>query len=399
MAEPPTDIVDELYGALPAGKSGEVPLPLHRIHRTARELAYVEEAMEGGHLSANGPFTERCTGWLEEHLGAARVLLTSSCSAALEFAAELAGLGPGDEVVMPSFTSVATASAVVRRGATPVFADIRPDTLNLDESAVAEAVTARTRAIVPVHYAGVACEMQALGAIAQEHRLLVIEDAAHGVDSTYRGRPLGAIGDAGCLSFHEKKNLSCGEGGALILRDERWVDRSEILQETGTNRRAFLRGRVDRYTWVDIGSSCLLSEISAAVLWAQLQSAADITARRLEVWQAYHSRLGGLERAGRLRRPIVPDDRGFNAHIYYLLLPGRGARDRAIATLAARGIGAAFHYVPLHSSPAGRRHGRIHRELSTTERVSDSLVRLPLWPDMTDDNVDRVVEGVAAALA
>jgi dTDP-4-amino-4,6-dideoxygalactose transaminase len=384
---------------MPAGRSGEVPLPLHRIHRTARELAYVEEAMESGHVAGNGPFTERCTTWLEEHLGATHVLLTSSGAAALEFAAELAGLGPGDEVVMPSFTSVATASAVVRRGATPVFADIRPDTLNLDESAVAEALSARTRAIVPVHYAGVACEMEALGAIAQEHGLLVIEDAAHCVGSTYRGRPLGAIGDAGCLSFHEKKNVSCGEGGALILRDERWVDRSEILQQTGTNRREFLRGRIDGYTWVDIGSSCLLSEISAAVLWAQLQSTAEITARRLETWRAYQSRLDGLELAGRLRRPIVPDDRGSNAHIYYLLMADRGARDHVIATLAARGIGAAFHYVPLHSSPAGRRHGRIHGELSTTERVGDSLVRLPLWPDMTDGDVDRVVEGVTAALA
>jgi dTDP-4-amino-4,6-dideoxygalactose transaminase len=385
--------------ALPPSSAVGAPITFNRPHTTGREFAFIQQSIENRHLSGNGPFTERCSRWLEERLGAARVMLTFSCTSALEMAAILADLRPGDEVVMPSFTFVSTASSVVLRGAVPVFVDIRADTLNVDEAQVADAITRRTKAILPVHYAGVGCEMDTLMAIARENDLFVIEDAAQSICSSYHGRQLGGIGDFGCLSFHETKNVTCGEGGALIIKDAAWVERAEILQEKGTNRSQFFRGQVDKYTWVELGSSFLTSEINAAYLWAQLEAADAITARRLEIWQAYHERFAALEAAGRARRPVLPADCEHNAHMYYLLLEDQTTRDRLISDLRAVGIQAVFHYIPLHSSPAGLRFGRTQRRLSITDRISERLVRLPLWVDMTDAEIERVVSAVEASLA
>jgi dTDP-4-amino-4,6-dideoxygalactose transaminase len=386
-------------GAAPEAPANADPITFNRPHATGREFAYIEQAIENRHLSGNGPFTERCTNWLEERLGAVRVLLTFSCTSALEMAAILADLRPGDEVIMPSFTFVSTASSVALRGAIPVFVDIRPDTMNLDEARVADAITGRTKAILPVHYAGVGCDMDSIMAIADENDLFVIEDAAQAICASYRGRPLGGIGDLGCLSFHETKNVTCGEGGALIINDRDWVERAEILQEKGTNRSQFFRGQVDKYTWVELGSSFLTSEINAAYLWAQLEAADEITARRLEIWHAYHERFARLEAAGRARRPVVPDGCEHNAHMYYLLLEDVETRVRLIADLRKQGIQAVFHYIPLHSSPAGRRFGRAQRRLGVTDRVSECLVRLPLWVAMSDAEIERVCEAVEASLA
>jgi dTDP-4-amino-4,6-dideoxygalactose transaminase len=374
-------------------------LPFNRPYATGHEFEYIQQAIQHGHLSGNGPFTERCERWLEARTGSHRALLTTSCTAALEMAALLAGLEPGDEVLMPSYTFVSTASAMARCGAVPVFVDIRPDTLNLDERALEAALTPRTRAIVPVHYAGVGCDMDAITAFAERHGLLVIEDAAQAVMSSSAGRPLGGIGDLGCLSFHETKNVICGEGGALLVNRGDLVDRAEILLEKGTNRSAFVRGRVDKYTWVDLGSSFLGSEINAAFLWAQLEQADRITARRLELWDAYHAAFGALEARGALRRPVVPADARHNAHMYYLLLPDRTRRDRVLDGLAQREINAVFHYVPLHSSPAGLRLGRAAGELPVTTDIAERLVRLPLWIGMGEADIRRVADAVTAVLA
>lgn len=363
-----------------------------------RELGYIEEAVARGHLSGNGPFAARCSSWLEQRLAVPRALLTHSCSGALEMAAILAEIEPGDEVIMPSFTFVTSANAFVLRGAVPVFVDVRPDTLNIDERLIEGAITERTRAIVPVHYAGVSCEMDTITEIARRHDLLVVEDAAHGLLSTYRGRPLGSIGEMATFSFHETKNVICGEGGALIIRDSRLVERAEIVQEKGTNRRQFFRGQTDKYTWVDIGSSYLPSEIAAAFLYAQLEEADAITARRVELWNLYHDAFGELEERGLARRPVVPDGCVHNAHLFYLLVPGAGGRDRLIEALKEREINAVFHYVPLHSSPAGLRYGRAHGELPVTDRESASLIRLPLWMGMADSDVERVVDAVHGIL-
>ncbi|MET0232078.1 MAG: dTDP-4-amino-4,6-dideoxygalactose transaminase, partial [Rhodanobacteraceae bacterium] len=301
---------------------------------------------------------------------------------------------PGDEVIMPSFTFVSTANAFVLRGAVPVFVDIRPDTLNLDETLIEAAITPKTRAICVVHYAGVGCEMDAIGAIAARHGLAIVEDAAQGILSTYRGKPLGAIGALGALSFHETKNVISGEGGALLVNDARFVERAEIIREKGTNRSQFFRGQVDKYTWVDVGSSYLPSEILAAFLAAQLEEAQSITARRLAIWQTYHDAFAALESAGRLRRPIVPTHCRHNAHMYYLLLPDLDVRTRFIATLRDHQIHCVFHYVPLHSAPAGMQFGRTSGDLAVTTRVSDSLVRLPLWlPNMDQEHVVDAVQG------
>jgi dTDP-4-amino-4,6-dideoxygalactose transaminase len=388
----------------PAGGAGEAapgvddPITFNRPYATGREFGYIEEAIANRHLSGNGPFTERCSRWLEQRTGGARVLLMGSCTSALELAAILADLQPGDEVIMPSFTFVSTANAVALRGAVPVFVDIRPDTLNLDERLLADAVSDRTRAILPVHYAGVACELDEIGRLAADRDLLVIEDAAHSVGASYRARALGGIGDLGCLSFHETKNVHCGEGGALVINDPSWVERAEILQEKGTNRSKFFRGEVDKYTWVELGSSFLTSEINAAYLWAQLEAADEITGRRLELWSAYHERFSGLEQDGLARRPVVPPECEHNGHLYYLLLEDRVTRDRLIEDLRASGIQAVFHYVPLHSSPAGRRMGRAHGELDVTDRASERLVRLPLWIGMGEREIERVVDAVSASL-
>lgn len=374
------------------------PVPFNRPYATGHEFAHIQAAITGGHLSGNGPFTERCATRLQELTGTTRTLLTASCTSALEMACVLADLGPGDEVIMPSFTFVSTASAVALRGAVPVFVDIRPDTLNIDERLVADAITDRTRALMPVHYAGVGCAMESLCALAATNDLIVIEDAAQGILSEHKGRPLGSIGQLGALSFHETKNVICGEGGALLINEPAWIERAEILQEKGTNRSQFFRGQVDKYTWVELGSSFLTSEVAAAFLWAQLEEAQEITRRRMAIWDAYHERFAGLEREGLLQRPVVPADCTHNAHMYRLILPDMAARDAVIAELARRGILAVFHYVPLHSSPAGRRFGRAHGDLSITDDRSDRLVRLPLWVGLGEPEIERVVAGVVAAI-
>lgn len=375
-------------------------IPFNRAHLTGNELTYISEALQARRLSGDGPFTKRCSALLERATGARKALLTHSCTGALEMAAILSGVGPGDEVIMPSYTFVSTANAFVLRGAVPVFVDVRPDTLNLDETRVEAAITARTRAIAPVHYAGVGCEMNALGDIAKRHDLLVIEDAAQGISATYGGRALGAIGHMGCLSFHETKNVVSGEGGALLINDERFLERAEIVREKGTNRSQFFRGEVDKYTWVDIGSSYLPSELIAAFLLAQLEKADEINARRLAVWGRYHEAFAGLEQAEKLARPTVPEGCVHNAHMYYVLLPDVDIRTRVMSSLKERGIGSVFHYVPLHSAPAGLRYGRVHGSMAVTEDIADRLLRLPLWPDV-DGETDRIcaatIEAVQAA--
>jgi dTDP-4-amino-4,6-dideoxygalactose transaminase len=354
-------------------------IPFNRPHMTGRELAYIAQAHANGHLAGDGAFTSLCSGWLQQRTGAAKALLTHSCTAALEMAAILAELSPGDEVIMPSYTFVSTANAFVLRGAVPVFVDIRPDTLNIDESQIEGAITERTRVIVVVHYAGVACEMDAILAVARKHALLVVEDAAQAILSTYNGRPLGSLGQISTLSFHETKNIISGEGGALLLNDPALVERADIIREKGTNRSLFFRGQVDKYTWVDIGSSFLPSELIAAFLWAQMEEADSLTQQRLALWRSYHTAFSDLEREGHVKRPTVPQNCGHNGHMYYLLMPDLASRTSFIEKLRVRGVHAVFHYVPLHSSPAGRRYARACGDLPVTTSLSQRLVRLPLW--------------------
>lgn len=372
-------------------------IPFNRPFMTGRELEFIAQAHHNGHLSGDGDFTRRCQQWLEQRTGASKALLTHSCTAALEMSALLLDLVPGDEVIMPSYTFVSTANAFVLRGATPVFVDIREDTLNLDERLIEAAITPRTRAICVVHYAGVACDMDAIMAIAQRHCLRVVEDAAQAIMSSYRGRPLGTIGDLGALSFHETKNIICGEGGALLCRDSDLAERAEIVREKGTNRNRFFRGQVDKYTWIDVGSSYLPGEISAAFLTAQMASADDITTRRLALWDQYHAWAAPLEAERRLRRPVVPAHCTHNAHMYYLLLPSLARRDAFINSLKAAGVHSVFHYVPLHSSPAGLRFGRSHGALQVTVDVSERLVRLPLWIGL-EAHMSQVLEAATQAL-
>jgi dTDP-4-amino-4,6-dideoxygalactose transaminase len=373
-----------------------VKVPFNRPHMTGRELAYIAQAHQNYMLAGDGPFTAKCSSWLEKRTGTHKAMLTHSCTAALEMAAILADIAPGDEVIMPSYTFVSTANAFVLRGGVPVFIDIRPDTLNIDESRIEAAVTPRTRAVVAVHYAGVGCEMEAILDVARRRNLLVIEDAAQGLLTEHRGRSLGAIGDLGAVSFHETKNVISGEGGALLVNDERFVERAQIVREKGTNRASFFRGEVDKYTWVDIGSSYLPGEIIAAFLWAQLEEADSITARRIELWNRYHARLEPCEKSGRIRRPVISPGCRHNAHMYYVLLPSPEHRTRLIARLRARDIGAVFHYVPLHSSPAGRRFGRATGPMENTDRVSSRLLRLPLWLGLDADVPDAIAREIEA---
>jgi dTDP-4-amino-4,6-dideoxygalactose transaminase len=373
-------------------------LPFNRPYRTGAEPELVLEALNGGWTGGNGPFSERCEQLLVQLTGARAALLTPSCTAALEMAAVLADVGPGDEVIVPSFTFVSTANAFVLRGATPVFVEVAPDTLTMDPEALADAVTPATRAVVPVHYAGGACAMDEIGAVAQRHALIVVEDAAQGIGATWQGRALGTLGALGALSFHETKNVACGEGGALLISDERFAERAEVLQEKGTNRAGFARGEVGFYTWVDLGSSFLMSDVTAALLLAQLERVAEITAARRALWQAYHAALEPLEREGRVQRPRFTAGTEHNGHIYYLLVADRAERDDLIRGLRSAGIQAHFHYVPLHSSPAGLRFGRAHGDLSHTDAVAARLIRLPLWVGMTEADVERVCEAVACAL-
>lgn len=374
-------------------------VPFNRPYATGNELEYIRQAIESGHLSGDGAFSKKCHEWLRARTKATLALLTHSCTAALEMSALLAELVPGDEVIMPSFTFVSTANAFVLRGAVPVFVDVRADTFNIDAERIAEAITPRTKAICVVHYAGVACDMDRIMEIATRHQLIVIEDAAQGILSTYKGRPLGSIGHMGCLSFHETKNIIAGEGGALILRDADWAARAEILREKGTNRSAFFHGLVDKYTWVDMGSSYLPSELTAAFLYAQFEQADAIIGRRLEIWEMYRGLLLEAEASGSLRLPIVPADCQHNGHMFYVLLQSQAARTAIIAALRAQGIMSVFHYVPLHSSPAGQRFGRAATSMENTERASATLLRLPLWDGLAHDDIHTVASTILKVLA
>ena len=373
-------------------------IPFNLPFMTGSELAFIKQAYANHHLSGDGEFTKKCHDWLQGQTGARRALLTHSCTAALEMAAILADIGPGDEVIMPSFTFVSTANAFVLRGGVPVFVDIRPDTLNIDESLIEAAITPRCKAIAVVHYAGVACEMDLIMDIARRHGLLVIEDAAQGVMATYKNRALGSIGHLAAFSFHETKNVISGEGGALLINDERFEQRAEIIREKGTNRSRFFRGQVDKYTWVDIGSSYLPGEVTAAFLWAQLGEAKTITERRLAIWQYYHEALEPMERSGILRRPILPDGCVHNAHMYFVLLADGIDRQAVLAAFNRHEIYPVFHYVPLHSSPAGLRYGRTHGELALTTKLSERLVRLPLWVGLKSGEQDEVLEVLGEAI-
>lgn len=371
-------------------------IPFNKPYMTGKELWNISQAHASGHLAGDGGFTKQCNAWLEQRIGCQKALLTHSCTAALEIAAMLANLGPGDEVIMPSYTFVSTANAFVLRGARPVFVDIRPDTMNIDETQIEAAVTERTRAIVPVHYAGVSCEMDTIMDIARRHNLLVIEDAAQGIMSTYKGRPLGSIGHMAALSFHETKNIISGEGGALLINDPRFLERAEIIREKGTNRSQFFRGQVDKYTWVDVGSSYLPGEIVAAFLWAQMEEADAINQRRLDIWANYHRWFASVEKAGKARRPVVPRECTHNAHMYYLLLPDQATRARVIERLKSRGVQTVFHYIPLHSSPVGRELGRAAGDMRHTDDAGERLLRLPLWLGLEDHLADVIAEIVAA---
>ncbi|GIH64210.1 dTDP-4-amino-4,6-dideoxy-D-glucose transaminase [Microbispora siamensis] len=370
-------------------------VPFNRTHVADNELAYLAEAVRQGFTCGDGPFTERAGRLLCELTGAARALLTTSCTHALEMSAILLDLRPGDEVLMPSFTFVSTANAYALRGAVPVFVDCRPDTLNIDERLIEAAITERTRAVVVVHYAGVACEMDAIGAVADRHGLALIEDNAHGLGGFYRGRPLGSFGLMATQSFHATKNVQCGEGGALLVNDAALAARAEIIREKGTDRSRFFRGQVDKYQWVDIGSSYLPSDVLAAMLTAQLESFGTIQRLRQAVWRDYHEGLADWAAENGVAQPAVPDDRAHPAHLYHLLLPDLRNRQAFIAHLAAHGVQAAFHYQPLHSSPAGLRHGRTAPGgCPVTENVADRLVRLPLFAGLGEDGAARVVEAV-----
>jgi len=373
-------------------------IPFNKPYTTGKELIYIEHALTSRQLAGGGAFTRKCTAWLEKTVGCRKALLTHSCTAALEMAAILADIKPGDEIIMPSYTFVSTANAFVLRGGVPVFVDIREDTLNLDESKIEEAITPRTRAIVPVHYAGVACEMDTIMAIAAKHNLLVIEDAAQGVKSRYKERPLGSIGHMAAFSFHETKNIVSGEGGALLVNDPQFIERAEYILEKGTNRSRFYRGEVDKYTWVDIGSSFLTSEIVAACLFAQLESEDAITQRRIDIWSHYHRSFVALEKSGKARRPIIPQECRHNAHMYYLLLADLEKRTQFIAHLKSQGIQTVFHYVPLDTSPMGQKVARTAGDLTVTHTLCDRLVRLPLWPGL-EEHLAEVIEKIIQALS
>lgn len=373
-------------------------IQFNKPYMTGKELTYIAEAHSNRALSGDGIFTKRCHSWLEKQTGSCKALLTHSCTAALEMAALMFDIEPGDEIIMPSYTFVSTANAFVRQGGIPVFVDIREDTLNINEQLISAAITSRTKAIVPVHYAGVACEMDTILSIAAQHDLKVFEDAAQGVFACYKGRHLGSIGDLGAYSFHATKNIVSGEGGALLINKPEMSLRAEIIREKGTDRSRFFRNEVDKYTWQDIGSSYLPSDMIAAFLWAQLEEAEMITQQRLAVWNYYHERLQSLEASGILRRPIVPGDCQHNAHMYYVVLSSEVNREMILDELSHNNIKAVSHYVPLHSSPAGQRFGKTHGDLTLTDSLSARIIRLPLWPDLKNDHQDIVIDQLTKAL-
>ena len=365
-------------------------IPFNKPYVTGKEMEYIRQVIANGPFAGNGEFSRRCAKWLEETTGCCKAVLVPSGTAALEMMMILAGIGHGDEVIMPSFTFSSTANAVVLRGAVPVFIDIRPDTLNMDETLIESAITPKTKAILPVDYAGVGCEMDTIKTIAEKHGLLVLEDAAQGILSYYKGKHLGSIGQMGILSFHETKNIHCGEGGALLINDPALVEQAEIIMEKGTNRSKFFRGEIDKYTWVDIGSSYLINEITAAFLWSQLEEAHNIVEKRLSAWNEYYSSLEHLEADGFLRRPLLPKATRHNGHIFHVLFESGEERDRVMAFLNSNGVNTVFHYIPLHNAEAGIRFGRsanIRDDLPITSNVSPRLLRLPLWPDVPVEKV------------
>lgn len=358
------------------------------------ELTYMKEAMDNHKICGDGAFTQKCNSWMEEQFHAKKALLTTSCTHATEMAALLLDIKPGDEVIMPSYTFVSTADAFVLRGATAVFVDIRPDTMNIDETLIEQAITDKTKAIVPVHYAGVSCEMDTIMDIAHRHHLAVVEDAAQGVMSTYKGKALGTIGDFGCFSFHETKNYSMGEGGALLLRDEKYVEEAEIIREKGTDRAKFFRGQVDKYRWVNYGSSYLPSDMNAAYLWAQLEKADEINDKRRALWQQYYDGLQPLAENGKIELPVVPDECVHNAHMFYIKAEDLEERTALIDFLKQKGVMAVFHYIPLHSAPAGQKYGRFAGEDKYTTKESERLVRLPMYYELQEEQVDYIVDCV-----
>lgn len=360
-----------------------------------KETEYIKEAVEQNRMiCGDGPFTKKCSAWMKEHFHSKELLLTTSCTHALEMASYLSDIQPGDEVIMPSYTFVSTADAFVLRGATCVFVDIRPDTMNIDETQIEAAITEKTKAIVPVHYAGVSCAMDEIMAIARKHGLKVIEDAAQGVNAYYKGRALGTIGDFGCYSFHETKNYSMGEGGAILFQDDSYLEPAEILREKGTNRSKFFRGQIDKYSWVNYGSSYLPSDINAAYLWAQLEEAERINEKRLAVWNYYHEELAELEEKGAIRRPFVPEYATHNAHMYYIKVRDLETRTKLIDYLKERGILSVFHYIPLHSSKAGLKFGRFHGEDIYTTKESERLMRLPMYYSLKMEEAQEVVQAL-----
>lgn len=354
------------------------------------EERYIAEAIRGGKICGDGPFTKQCNAWLEERFSAQKVLLTTSGTTALDMAFFLCGLRPGDEVILPSFTFSSTATAAVLAGAKLVFVDVRPDTMNIDETKIEAAITDRTRVITVMHYAGAACEMDAVMDIARRYGLLVVEDAAQAVMSTYKGRALGTIGDLGCYSFHETKNYSMGEGGALVINRPQYNERAEILREKGTNRAKFFRGQVDKYTWVDFGDSYLPSELNAAYLWAQLEHADEINQNRLDTWNRYYETFQPLAQEGKLELPVIPEGCAHNAHMFYIKLRDLEERTAFISHMKSRGVSCVFHYVPLHSAPAGLKFGRFHGEDVYTTKESERLVRLPLYYRLSAEDVSAV---------
>ncbi len=358
------------------------------------ELDAVKKAIENHKICGDGEFTKKCNAWLEERTSSSKVLLTTSCTHATEMAALLGNIQPGDEVIMPSYTFVSTADAFVLRGAKVVFVDIRPDTMNMDENLIEDAITEKTRAIVPVHYAGVACEMDKIMEIAKKYHLLVIEDAAQGIMSTYKGKALGAIGDYGCFSFHETKNYSMGEGGALLIRDPENIERAEIIREKGTNRSKFFRGQIDKYTWVDAGSSYLPSEMNAAYLYAELEVADEINQNRMDSWNRYYKGLKELEDAGKINLPVIPENCVHNAHMFYFKAKDLTERTAFISFMRENEIGCVFHYIPLHSAPAGKRFGRFHGEDRYTTKESERLVRLPMYYNLKLEDQQKVIDKI-----
>ncbi len=369
-------------------------IPFNKPFVVGKELYYIAQAVQQGHLSGDGMFTSKCNAWIQNKFEAKKVLLTHSCTAALEMAAILCDIQPGDEFIVPSYTFVSTVNAFVLRGGVPVFVDIRPDNLNIDEKLIEAAITPKTKAIVPVHYAGVGCEMDVIMDIANRHGLLVVEDAAQGVCATYKGKYLGTIGHLGCYSFHETKNFISGEGGALVINDERFLERAEIIREKGTNRSQFFRGMVDKYTWVDIGSSYLPSEMIAAFLYSQLEESDKITNKRLKIWNLYHELLAPLESAGWLRRPKYPEYCCHNAHMYYILLSDLETRTQLIDFLRKEGISSVFHYVPLHSAPQGKKLVGKDINLPVTDDCSERLLRLPCYYELTNEEIEFVVRTI-----